>query len=236
VLNRSERIPDLVTAGRPTVAVRVPAGKVARGLIDRSGQPIAAPSANRSNRISPTRAEHVISDLGGQIDVVIDSGPTTVGLESTVIDLTVDPPRLLRPGPISLHELERELPGRHVAVPAAGESVAQPSSPGQMPVHYAPATPSFHVASREELRAVRDSARVAVVSFGEESERLEIAVAWHKGLGSPAAAAARLYDVLHHCDALGVQSIIVVLPPDRPEWLAVRDRLLRATRPLPMQN
>ena len=101
VLNRSGIIPDMVTAGQDTVAVRAPAGKVARGLIERTGQPIAAPSANRSNRLSPTRAEHVLADLDGRIDLIIDSGPTAIGLESTVLDLTTAPPRLLRPGPIS---------------------------------------------------------------------------------------------------------------------------------------
>ena len=109
VLNRSAIIPDQVTAGNDTVGVRAPAGKVARGLIERTGQPIAAPSANRSNRISPTRAEHVLADLDGRIDLIIDSGPTALGLESTVLDLTTSTPRLLRPGPISIEELEAVL-------------------------------------------------------------------------------------------------------------------------------
>ena len=101
VLKRSAIIPDLVTAGLDTVAVRAPAGKVALGLIERIGQPIAAPSANRSNRLSPTRALHVLADLDGRIDLIIDSGPTAVGLESTVLDLTTPSPRILRSGPIS---------------------------------------------------------------------------------------------------------------------------------------
>src|SRR5262249_3143323 len=129
VLNRSGRIPDVVSAGQPTVAVRAPAGRVARGLIEHAGQPIAAPSANRSNRLSPTRSEHVLTDLEGRIDLVLDSGPTAVGLESTVLDLTGEPPRLLRPGPISSRELESVLPGRALVIPAAGESVERPSSP-----------------------------------------------------------------------------------------------------------
>ena len=104
-------IPDIVTAGRETVGIRAPRGLVARGLIERVGGPIAAPSANRSNRISPTRAEHVVADLGGEIELVIDSGPTAVGIESTVVDLTGDIPRVLRPGPISRADLEAALPG-----------------------------------------------------------------------------------------------------------------------------
>ena len=140
VLNRAEIIPDLVTAGKGTVAVRVPAGKVALGLIDRLGLPISAPSANRSNRLSPTRAEHVLADLDGRIDLIIDSGPTAIGLESTVLDLTTTPPRLLRPGPITRRDLEEALDGERVEEHTPGESIERPLSPGaEMAVHYAPA-------------------------------------------------------------------------------------------------
>ncbi len=119
VLNRADIIPDLVTAGKDTVAVRVPAGKVALALLERLGLPISAPSANRSNRLSPTRAEHVLADLDGRIDLIIDSGPTAIGLESTVLDLTTTPPRLLRPGPITSRELEAVL-----GIEPRGRSVA----------------------------------------------------------------------------------------------------------------
>ncbi|HLH27882.1 MAG TPA: L-threonylcarbamoyladenylate synthase, partial [Acidimicrobiales bacterium] len=144
VLRRSGRIPDIVTAGKATVGVRWPAGKVARGLIAGCGRPVAAPSANRSNRLSPTRAEHVLADLDGRIDLVLDSGPTAFGLESTVLDLTDDPPRLLRPGPIAVKDLEAAL-GGPLAVPETGSSSDRPTSPGQMPVHYSPRTPAFRV-------------------------------------------------------------------------------------------
>src|SRR5262249_12604322 len=163
VLNRSGRIPDVVSAGQPTLAVRAPAGMVARGLIERAGAPIAAPSANRSNRLSPTRCEHVLADLEGRIDLVVDSGPTAVGLESTVLDLTGEPLRLLRPGPITIRELESVLLGRTLVMPAAGALVEQPSSPGRMPVHYAPRTPSFRVDSPEELTGVSDREGMAVI-------------------------------------------------------------------------
>ena len=148
----------MVTAGHDTVAVRAPAGKVARGLIERSGQPIAAPSANRSNRISPTRAEHVLADLDGRIDLIIDSGPTAIGLESTVLDLTTRAPAAAPPGT----DLERgagsSAGGRSVVDDVtAGESGDRPSSPGQMPVHYAPRTPAFRVDSLEELGRHRSS-------------------------------------------------------------------------------
>jgi L-threonylcarbamoyladenylate synthase len=216
VLRRSGRIPDIVTAGKSTVGVRCPAGTVARGLIARCGRPVAAPSANRSNRLSPTRAGHVLADLDGRIDLVLDSGPTAFGLESTVLDLTGDPPRLLRPGPIAVKDLEATL-GGPPAIPEAGSSSDQPASPGQLPIHYSPRTPAFRVESLQELEEGRDLEGVAILRFEDES---------------PDLAARRLYDVLHELDAAAPRAIVVVMPPDRPEWLAIRDRLLRATRPL----
>src|SRR5262249_880132 len=157
--------------GRSTVGVRCPAGKVARGLIARCGRPIAAPSANRSNRLSPTRADHVLADLDGRIDLVLDSGPTAFGLESTVLDLTGHPPRLLRPGPIEVTELEAAL-GGPLAMPEAGASSDRPTSPGQMSVHYAPRTPAFRVDSFEELGEGRDLEGVVVHRFENESPDL----------------------------------------------------------------
>ena len=232
VLKRADIIPDAVTAGRDTVAVRAPAGGVPLGLIGRTGQPIAVPSANRSNRLSPTRAEHVLADLDGLIDLVIDSGPTSIGLESTVLDLTTAPPRVLRPGPISLRELQETLSGVQVAEASAGEPADRPASPGQMPVHYAPRTPTFRVDTADELQGFVPREKIAVVSLGPRAGRPSPAAEAHFALESPGGAARLLYDVLHRCDALQVGSIIVVMPPAEPEWQAVRDRLLRATRPL----
>jgi L-threonylcarbamoyladenylate synthase len=232
VLNRSGRIPDVVSAGQPTVAVRSPAGPVARGLIERTGEPIAAPSANRSNRISPTRSEHVLADLDGRIDLVLDSGPTAVGLESTVLDLTGKFPRLLRPGPITSLELESVLPGRTLVLPEAGASVERPTSPGRMPVHYAPRTPSFRVDTPEELARIADRAGMAVITIGEGPAPPATPRAPVFRLETLTRASRHLYETLHHCDALGLRAIVVVMPPDRTEWQAVRDRLLRATRPL----
>ena len=233
VLNRAGRIPDIVSAGKPTVGLRMPASRVARGLIARSGEPVAAPSANRSNRLSPTRAEHVLADLDGLIDLVLDSGPTAVGLESTVLDVTCDPPRLLRPGPITSLELESALSGRPVTLPTASETVERPSSPGQLPVHYSPRTPSFRVDSPEELASIPRLQEFALVTIGDWPLSLPLPFTMEYRLESPPEAARLLYDVLHQCDALEVRAIIVIMPPDRPEWLAVRDRLLRATRPFP---
>jgi L-threonylcarbamoyladenylate synthase len=231
VLTRSGIIPDQVTAGHDTVGVRAPLGKVARGLIERTGQPIAAPSANRANRISPTRAEHVMADLDGRIDLIIDSGSTTIGLESTVLDLTNPVSRLLRPGPISISELEKVLDG-HVIERAATKSADQLSSPGQMPVHYAPVTPSVRVNSSGELGRMGYCENMAVVVIGEHSPFSLSGFTASYVLEFPDEASRQLYDILHRCDLLGVRSIVVLMPPDEPEWRAVRDRLMRATRTL----
>jgi L-threonylcarbamoyladenylate synthase len=230
VLNRAEIIPDVVTAGRHTVAVRVPAGKVALGLINRAGKPVAAPSANRSNRLSPTRAEHVAADLADVVDLVIDSGPTAVGLESTVLDLTAARPRVCRPGPISTRELEEVLDLRLVLEAITVEQADRPLSPGQMPVHYAPRTPAFRVESSEKLEDLVQRGNLALIVFGAHADDALPAATVRFTLESPQTAARRLYDVLHQCDALSVDAIVVVMPPDQPEWQAVRDRLLRATR------
>ncbi len=232
VVRRSAVIPDVVTAGAETVGLRCPRGAVARGLIERVGHPIAAPSANSSNRISPTRAEHVLGDLGGKIDLIIDSGPTTVGLESTVLDLTGGTPRILRPGPISRADLERALDGRSVLDLEPRESPARPASPGQMPVHYAPRTPAYHVASLDDLAGLEDRESIALIVIGEHSGTAALHVPAQFVLESPESASIALYDVLHRCDALATAAILVVLPPDEPEWHAVRDRLIRACRPL----
>jgi L-threonylcarbamoyladenylate synthase len=230
VVRRSAIIPDQVTAGHDTVGVRAPAGKVAHGLIERTAAPIAAPSANLANRISPTRAEHVLADLEGRIDLVIDSGPTAVGLESTVVDLTGQTPRLLRPGPISRAQLEEAL-GESVSEDDATLSHDRPTSPGQLSVHYAPATRSFRIHSGVELGGMGNCENMAVVVIGEHSTPSLSGFGAHHAVRTPEEASRQLYDILHRCDSLGVGSIIVLMPPDEPRWRAVRDRLLRATRP-----
>jgi L-threonylcarbamoyladenylate synthase len=231
VLNRSAIIPNQVTAGLDTVGVRAPVGKVARGLIERTGHPIAAPSANRANRVSPTRAAHVLADLDGRIDLIIDSGPTTLGLESTVLDLTTQAPRLLRPGPITIKELEDALAANVVDAPFT-MSNHRLSSPGQLPVHYSPSTRSFRIDSTEELGKVGNCENIAIVVIGEHAPASLSGFGAHYPVSTSDEASRRLYDILHECDLLGVHSIIVVMPPDEPEWRAVRDRLLRATQPL----
>src|SRR5208282_3552066 len=228
VLERSSLIPDVVTGGRETVALRVPLPPVARGLIERVGQPLAAPSANRSNRLSPTRAEHVLSDL--------DGGPTSFGLESTVLDLTVSPFRILRPGPIGPEAIAQCLGGldqvadtrEYVARPT-GES---PASPGMLDVHYSPRTPALRVDSVEDLVKISWPANAALLVLGPTALP-DLPAALHlEELTEPKAAGPRLYSILHEWDALNLDVIVIVMPADQPEWRTIRDRLVRAARPV----
>jgi L-threonylcarbamoyladenylate synthase len=223
VLPKTPAVPDIVTGGGPTVAVRMPAHPVAIGLIREAGIPLAAPSANRSNQLSPTRAEHVLAGLNGRIDLILDGGPTSNGIESTVIDLSGDRPQFLRPGPISQAELERLIGPIHVPVGSADRPLP---SPGMLPRHYAPRTPVVLVANQKEVRT----------RLGQNSAALVIGRAINVSgrvvemPGDAAGYAAKLYAVLHELDDSGFSEIVVEMPPATDEWFAVCDRLTRAAR------
>jgi len=137
VLHKKPEVPDLVTAGLPTVALRVPSHRVARALMEMAAVPIAAPSANRFSRPSPTTAAHVIDDLDGRVDLILDGGPTDIGLESTIVDFTVDPPVLRRPGGITFEQVHSLVP-EVVVQTEAGDASKPQAAPGQMTRHYAP--------------------------------------------------------------------------------------------------
>lgn len=221
VMKRSEKVPDVVTAGGPTVAIRSPAHPVARQLIQACGFPLAAPSANRSTCLSPTRAEHVLRSLGGRIHAILDGGPCVAGIESTVVDVTTDPPTLLRPGAASIAELEAVI--GPMARIAGEKGVAR--SPGQLAKHYSPRTPvGFSRDAEEVRRLLTNGDRVGWLMFGAEETPSEIFVEMP---ANPQAYAACLYDVLHKLDAAGLDRIVVSLPPEDDDWLAIHDRLSR---------
>ena len=222
VLAKRPVIADNATAGGPTVGVRVPGLVVARRLIESTGLPIAAPSANRSNGISPTTAGHVRDDLEGRIDAILDSGPATVGLESTVVDLCGGQPKILRPGPITARMLTLALHGWPVLEGGGGEAGR---SPGQGAVHYAPRTPTYRV-ERADWSTERPHPEGAIVL---RFEMHSLMGRW--SLPSPEVASGRLYATLRSADEARPTMILVVMPPDEPEWRAVRDRLTRASRP-----
>lgn len=227
VLPKTPAVPDVTTGGGPTVAVRMPAHPVALGLIRAAGVPLAAPSANRSSQLSPTRAEHVLAGLGGRIDFILDGGPTANGIESTVLSLAGEQPTLLRPGPIAVAELEKVV-GPIARRTALGESGPLPS-PGLLARHYAPRTPVELFANLEalEVRAAElADQRIGSVVLGE----VEATAVTIRMPATAAEYAVRLYDVLHQLDGRGLSRMLIELPPETDEWLAVRDRLTRAAR------
>jgi len=230
VLPRSPIIPDIVTAGRGTVGIRIPAPAVARRLIAATGRPIAAPSANRSNRVSPVTAAHVKKGLDGRVDLILDSSGTTVGLESTVVDATRSPPRILRPGPISARDLRRALGGREVDEGPDSGTPGPAASPGQGPVHYAPTTRAVRV-DGEALSTLALPGPSGLLYFGHFNPPATPRFARSFALGGPENAAGTLYLMLHELDAMNLSLIVIVPPPDRPEWAAIRDRIWRATTP-----
>ncbi|MBV8488426.1 MAG: threonylcarbamoyl-AMP synthase [Planctomycetaceae bacterium] len=232
VLRRSSLIPPVVSAGRETVALRVPVTKVARMLIAAAGQPLAAPSANTSNRISPTCAAHVLADLDGRIEMVLESGHTSIGLESTVLDLTTYPPRILRPGPIGPEEIERGLGrGDRVEFSHHDPSSAQaPVSPGMLPRHYAPLTRAIRLESARELANLACPERTAVVVFAKPELPDLPGFAQRVDLEDPETAGRSLYSIMHRLDECGLELIVVVMPPDLPAWRTIRDRLIRAAQ------
>jgi L-threonylcarbamoyladenylate synthase len=232
VVPRRAEVPDAVTAGLPSVALRVPAHPVAHALLREAGIPVAAPSANRSTEVSPTTAAHVERSLGGRVGLILDGGPTPVGIESTVVSLAGRVPTLLRPGTVSIEEL-RDAVGEVVhASQRPGGAAARPS-PGMLDRHYAPRavlrTASFDALVGEMLHRSATGGPTAVLSL-------------HGPLDLPAAHvvpmpndareyAARLYATLHRLDDEGFERILVEQPPDTPEWAGVRDRLRRAAHP-----
>lgn len=202
VLHKQPEIPDIVTAGLPTVGLRMPDHPLALALIRAAGVPIAAPSANRFTELSPTRAGHVAEALA---DFVLDGGPARVGIESTVLSL-VGAPQLLRPGMIPLPEMEALIGPIGRGTASAGPHPA----PGMHARHYRPHTPLYLVPRNEKPPAGKG--------------------AWLRVGEDPRAFAAALYEKLHELDAQGLDWIAVEAPPDTPEWAGVLDRLRRAAQ------
>jgi L-threonylcarbamoyladenylate synthase len=241
VLKRRPIVPSEVTAGLDTVAVRIPAHPVARALIAAAGVPVAAPSANLFSRPSPTTAAHVLHDLDGRIDMVIDGGATPVGVESTVVDLTVSPARLLRPGGIPIEQLRAVLSDVETATPRIAGNEAAPS-PGLLSQHYSPRTPlalftgpaastTAAVATRIEEATAR-GLRVGVLATREQAAALGSVAAPIGDLGpgrDANAVARRLYAAIRELDAAGLDLILAQEPPGAGGlWRAVSDRLARA--------
>lgn len=221
ILKRSAKAADFVTGGQDTIGLRVPSHPVAQALLQAFSGGIAAPSANRFGQVSPTTAEHVRADLGGDAEIVLDGGPSEIGIESTIVDLSGEQAALLRPGRITRPELEAALGALVRERPADS-----PRHPGGLERHYAPRTPARLVPPHELDREIaRLGDKVAVLAFSRPDERVEY---WLRMPREPLGYAQRLYAALRELDDAGCEAILVEAPPETPEWAGVRDRLVRA--------
>jgi L-threonylcarbamoyladenylate synthase len=232
VLPRAPGIPGNVTAGGATVGIRWPGHPFIQAVIRECGFPLAAPSANLSNKISPTNAEHVRQQLGGKIPLIVDGAQSQVGIESTVLDLSVDPPRILRPGMIHAEALAAVV-GK---IQHSRSNLPHPElkSPGLLKKHYSPAAKLVVLNWRDDADLQSQLAAfnakpstihiIAYTKIPAGENFADVSVMPHDA----EAFARALYAELHRCDAAGAELIVVEPPPESPEWSGVADRLRRA--------
>lgn len=235
ILRRKPNVPDIVTAGLDTVGMRCPAHGVCLAILTAADVPVAAPSGNTSGRPSPTTASHMLEDMDGKIDAIVDGGPCSVGVESTIVDLTVSPPRLLRPGGITLEELKAVL--GEVAVDAAVtrlmDAGEKPRAPGMKYRHYAPKAP-VTVVKGDPLRGAEYIAshmgeHCGVICFDEYAGRFVGHSVKRLGpAGNKAAQARHVFDALRYFDGTDVGEIWAQCPDDAGLGLAVANRLSKA--------
>lgn len=244
VLPKAPQVPDVATAGLDAVAVRIPAHPVALALLRAAGVPIAAPSANRFTQVSPTTAQHVQASLGDRVGLILDGGPSTVGIESTVVDLTGADAVILRPGMISAADLELALRGSGVTVRTAAATVSHDASsattapqrsPGMADRHYAPRADVwlFDAEQQSEIDTALASRREgtgAVTALLRTATLVVPDGTIVRMPDDPAAYARELYAALHAADATGASLIVIERPPDEDRWAGPRDRLARAAR------
>jgi len=231
VLPRSTRIPDIVAAGGTTVGVRWPSHPFIQAVIQRCGFPLAAPSANPSNQVSPTNAHHVWRSLGNRISLIIDGGQSQVGIESTVLDLAANPPRVLRPGMIDAAILSSLVEGLDSEPHLLPEVLR---SPGLLPKHYSPQGKLLNLRwrsdadLRRQLKALQiPAAACHIITYDQIPSPVglaRVAVIPHDA----EAFARAIYAELHACDAAGAEWIVAERLPNGPEWKGIQDRLSRA--------
>ena len=214
ILEKSDIVPAVVTAGGETVAIRIPENEIARELIRQAGVPVAAPSANTSGRPSPTKAEHVLEDLGSAVEFIIDGGSCRVGLESTVLDLTVTPPKILRPGGVT-HEELTALIGTVIGYEAGGDNVTAPKSPGMKYKHYAPKA-KMTVFKGENIEKEIKSAinsckneKIYVLTAGKKEYENATAINCGK---TPQEYSKNLFDALRCADREGAKIVFAEFP------------------------
>ena len=230
VFKKTEKVPSAVSAGLDTVAVRMPSNKTARSIIEESGLPLAAPSANISGSPSPTTANHVLCDLDGKIDAVVMGEDCTVGVESTVITLVGEHPMLLRPGGVTLEQLKEILPDIEVnrAVLSelkAGETAA---SPGMKYKHYAPKTETFLVEGECFADFVNGKSQAVAICFSEEADQITIPKIVYGSNSNQETLAQSIFAVLRDVDSLDAKAVYIHAPQKSGIGLAVYNRLIRA--------
>jgi L-threonylcarbamoyladenylate synthase len=225
VFLKKEEVPDIVTAGLPTVAIRMPRHPIALQLIREARRPIAAPSANPFGYVSPTTAEHVREQLGSRVDLILDGGPCEVGLESTILSFSEGRPRLLRPGGLPLEEIESVI-GEVGTSPVEEE---KPSSPGRLPRHYAPRTPIVIDGWKQNLGAYQNK-KIGLLAFREVNVSFPF---HHVEVLSPEGdlreAAANLFAAIRRLDVLTLDVILAEPVPETGLGRAIMDRLRRAS-------
>ncbi|MBX9949481.1 MAG: threonylcarbamoyl-AMP synthase [Candidatus Obscuribacterales bacterium] len=247
ILKKSAKVPSEVSGGQDTVGLRIPSHPLALALLKEFNSGIAAPSANRHGRISPTTAEHVKSELGDLVAKVLDGGSCSVGIESTIVDLSSEKPRILRPGMITLQEIEKTLqeakeekqsaakakPSKKAksGSPADHASNVLPRAPGTLSSHYAPATGLKLFAHHNLPRAIATSEslmmKISVMAFSDPIASKSV-ITWKQLSEDPAQCARQLYAFMRELDTSGADYIVVEEPPELPEWMGILDRLRRA--------
>jgi L-threonylcarbamoyladenylate synthase len=240
VVPKNSIIPNNATANLQTVALRVPNHPLALQLLRAFGGPLAAPSANRSTHVSPTTAQHVRDEFPNAASgdrrntneptLILDGGPCTVGIESTVLDLTGPTPTILRPGQVTPADLEPIIGPVDVRQTITDPTTAA-ASPGQHETHYSPRTPAYYFTTAQRGLIHPEENGIVALSPLRVFKDCEKIVAIPN---DPVEYAQRLYAVLRKLDTMKLRAIYIEIPPDRPEWTAVRDRLTRAARPLPV--
>jgi L-threonylcarbamoyladenylate synthase len=224
LLNKSDMVSDEITGGSKKVCVRIPNHQLTLSIIKELGAPIVAPSANSFGGISPTRAEHVLADMRGKIAAVVDGGQCDVGIESTILDLTTDIPTLLRPGGYSVIELEEKL-GFEISL----KNVVGTKISGNLVNHYQPKTTLVKMSYEQILDHHKDSAFGNDTILIHHSTFENLNVRMHLMPNDPVAYGKDLYAVLRELDQLAFDTIYIETPPQNFEWLAIEDRILKAS-------
>jgi L-threonylcarbamoyladenylate synthase len=240
ILPKTDAIVTAATAGRKTVGLRSPDHPLTQELLRKFDGPVIGPSANRSSRVSPTTAQHVQDEMGSRIDLILDGGPCRVGIESTVVDLSVMPPMLLRPGMITRGQIEMIIGPIEVFEGSVAPGKSAPG-PGLQGAHYAPITPTYRFDRKHAHRVadwcVKNPARGAIIlrlGAAPSDDPIPQALSMNQRQSilpaQPTDYARQMYAALRHADRQSPDAIWLEMPPDESHWTAVRDRLLRASR------